>query len=126
MLKGITIQLLVCTQTGVDEFNAPVYSSEWVNVENVLVAPEESSDVITSTNLEGRHTRYVLGIPKGDAHVWENTHVRFLGETYRTIGIVREGIEDMIPLKWNRKISVERWNQDEEIAAEVDGYGNED
>lgn len=126
MLKGITIQLLVCTESGVDDFNAPIYSYEWIDVDNVLVAPEESSDVITSTNLEGKHTRYVLGIPKGDAHVWENTHVRFWGETYRTIGIVREGIEEMIPLKWNRKISVERWNQDAEIAEEAVSDWNED
>ena len=39
VLKGITIQLQIKNRTGSDRFDHPVYDTEYVDVENVLVSP---------------------------------------------------------------------------------------
>lgn len=108
-MKGITIQLGVKTETGRDAFNAPVYSEEWVDVENVLVAPVSTTDAIDLLNLTGKTAVYILGIPKGDTHIWEDVKVRFFGETWSSIGFPQEGIEKLMPLSWNKKVTVERY-----------------
>ena len=108
-MKGITIQLRVKTETGRDDFNAPIYSEEWVDVENVLVAPVSTTDAIELLNLTGKKAEYQLGIPKGDMHTWEDCKVRFFGKTWQSIGFPEEGIESLIPLSWNKKVTVERY-----------------
>jgi hypothetical protein len=50
-----------------------------------------------------------LGIPKEDEHDWENRRVDFFGEKWRVFGIPTKGIEDIIPLDWNMKVTVERY-----------------
>ncbi len=35
--------------------------------------------------------------------------VEFFGRKFRTYGAVTEGIEALIPLSWNRKVKVERY-----------------
>jgi hypothetical protein len=37
--------------------------------------------------------------------------VEFFGEKFRTIGAPTQGIEDMIPLSWNKKVKVVRYEQ---------------
>ena len=71
----------------------------------------ETPDVKTFrvVGLDGKKIRYQLAIPKGDDHIWEDTLVEFFGETWRTIGFTATGIEDLIPLSWNRKVWVERY-----------------
>lgn len=107
MIKGITVTLYTVTRTGVDAFNRPVYTETAVPVENVLVAPLSDEEVLETLNLTGKKAKYQLGIPKGDAHDWENRKVRFFGEDFRVIGHPTEGIESMIPLGWNKKVKVE-------------------
>ena len=79
-------------------------------VETVLVAPAESGGqaLPDQLTLTGRRAVYTLASPKGDNHHWEGNRVRFFGETWQVIGIPTEGIEDLIPLQWNRKVQVER------------------
>ena len=108
-ITGIPIELEVLTPSGTDMFNNQQYISEWVTVENVLVAPASETEITESTNLTGREAVYTLAIPKGDAHEWENRKVRFFGETWQVIGMPVQGIEAMIPLKWNKKIRVMRY-----------------
>ena len=107
MLKGITIKLYEKTQTGVDGFGKPIYKEEPVEVKNVLVAPASADDVANNTNLSGKKAAYNLAIPKGDTHEWENRTVEFFGRKWRTVGIPLEGIEELIPLDWNKKVTVE-------------------
>ncbi|MDG4813681.1 hypothetical protein P8629_11795, partial [Hydrogenovibrio sp. 3SP14C1] len=66
-------------------------------VDNVLVAPALSDDVINQLNLTGKKAVYTLGIPKGDTHDWEDKEVEFFGQRWRTFGFVTEGIDDLNP-----------------------------
>lgn len=109
MLRGITVTLYDVTQTGVDGFNKPVYEETPVLINNVLVAPTTSDDIPTALDLDGKKAVYTLAIPKGDAHIWENRDVEFFGERWHTIGFAYGGIDDLIPLSWNKKIMVERY-----------------
>lgn len=108
MIRGIPVVLTVMTQVGADAFGAPVYAETTVTVDNVLVAPTSAQEWLDTLNLTGRRAVYTLGIPKGDTHEWEDTKVSFFGKTFHTIGPVTEGIDELIPLAWNKKVQVER------------------
>ena len=107
MIRGITVTLYERTQTGTDALNYPVYTETPVDVQNVLVAPVDAQEVLDTLNLTGKRAVYQLGIPKGDTHNWEDCRVDFFGQSFRVIGPVIEGIEELIPLSWNRKVQVE-------------------
>ena len=107
MIKGITIKLEVKTESGVDAFNRPSYTTEMIEIPNVLVGQPTENEVIDTLNLTGRKCIYTLAIPKGDTHDWVNKKVEFFGESFKTIGKPIEGIEDMIPLIWNKKVRCE-------------------
>lgn len=109
-MNGITVTLFDRIQTGTDAFNAPLYEEVPVEVENVLVAPMTSSEVLDSYNLTGAKAVYQLGIPKGDSHDWSaGKKVRFFGVVWRIIAIPTQGIDSLIPLSWNKKVQVERY-----------------
>lgn len=108
-IKGITVILLEKIEIGKDAFNRMQYKEVEEKVENVLVVPASSDDVINQLNLTGKKAVYSLGIPKGDTHNWVDRRVKFFGKTWKTIGIPQEGIEELIPLDWNKKIEVERY-----------------
>lgn len=107
-LRGITVTLYNKVEIGRDGFNKPIYNDEEVSVENVLVEPLTSTEVLETLSLTGRRAVYRLGIPKGDEHEWEDRKVKLFGKVYHTIGPTLEGIEDLIPLDWNKKVQVER------------------
>ena len=108
-MKGVTITLYQRTQTDNDEFNRPTYTEEAVNVDNVLIAPAESTEVLDTLNLTGKKIVYNLGIPKGDAHDWTDVKVGFFGELWHTVGTPEEGIEANVPTRWHKKVKVERY-----------------
>jgi len=111
-IKGITITLYDLTQTGTDPLNKPIYEEAPVQVDNVLVAPVNSTEQLETYTLTGRMATYQLGIPKGDTHEWKaGKRVSFFGADWRIIGIPTEGIEGLIPLSWNKKVQVERYEQ---------------
>lgn len=111
-MRGITVTLYDRTQTGTDALNKPIYSETPVTVDNVLVAPSASLEVLEQTNLDGRRGEYVMAIPKGDTHEWTSgKKVRFFGADWRIIEMPEEGIEWLIPLSWNKKVQVERYEQ---------------
>lgn len=108
-IKGITVILIDKVKTGTDPFDAPIYEDKEISVENVLVSPTSSDDVINQIQLYGKKSTYTLGIPKGDEHDWEDKEVQFFGKKYRTFGPIIEGIESMVPSKWHKKVMVERY-----------------
>ena len=108
-IKGVTVTLVEKILAGTDDFDRPVYTDKDVAVDNVLVAPVTADDVIDSTDLTGRKAVYTLAIPKGDTNDWENKEVKFFGQRWRVFGIPTEGIDNLIPLDWNKKVMVERY-----------------
>ena len=107
MLKGIDITLYSKTQTGGDPLPPPDCIEETpVTVHNVLVGEPSAEEITTELQLTGRRLAYTLAIPKGDTHDWADAKVEFFGQTFRTCGGVVQGIESMIPLRWNKKVQV--------------------
>lgn len=108
-IKGKAIILVDKIKTGNDPFGNPIYKDDEISVENVLISPTSSDDVVNQLSLTGRKAVYTLAIPKGDTHNWENKEVIFFNQRWRVFGIPLEGIEDLIPLDWNKKVMVERY-----------------
>ena len=107
-MTGAPVLLHVRTQTGVDAFHNPVFSEATETVENVLIGQPTTDEITDSLSLYGKKIEYMLGIPKGDAHNWEDTIVEFWGQRYRTFGMTIQGIEANIPTPWHKKVRVER------------------
>lgn len=115
MIKGITVTLWEKQQIAVDDFNVPVYAEVPIEVDDVLVSPTSDQDKAEALNLYGRRAEYVIAIPKGNTLDWTCKRITFFGEDWRAISHGIQGIEENIPLRWNRKIMVEsygRENQD--------------
>lgn len=108
-IHGIPITLIDKQVVSIDPFGSPVVKDVEITIENVIVAPATTEDVTNQMSLTGKKISYTLGIPKGDMHDWENKEVRFFGKRWRTVGIPLEGIESMMPLEWNKKVMVERY-----------------
>lgn len=107
-MRGATVILHERRQTGVDGFNSPVYTTAPITVPNVLIGQPTTDDVTDSISLYGKRIEYMLGIPKGDTHDWEDATVEFFGRKYRTFGAAIQGIEANIPTPWHKKVRVER------------------
>ena len=111
-MNGITVVLTVKEQTGTDGFGQPVYTETTKEVKDVLVGEPSTEDIENNMTMYGKRTAYTLAIPKGNEDVWEDTKVTlpepFAG-TYNTIGSATAGIESNIPLRWNKKVHLERF-----------------
>lgn len=115
-LKGTTVILYNETQTGTDPLGNPIYETEAVEVENVLVGEPSTDDITTSTSLYGKLISYMLGIPKGDTHDWINKKVEWtdaygIKRTCKTFGYPITGIESNLPsqLPWHMKVRCEMY-----------------
>lgn len=111
VIKGTSVTLINKVESGRDPFNRPVYSETETTIDNVLIAPSSSDDITDQLNLTGRKAVYTLGIPKGDTHIWEDQDVIFFGERFHVFTPVMYGIDHLIPLSWNGKVMVERYEQ---------------
>lgn len=109
-IRGISVTLINKVQTGEDSFHAPVYVYTEEEIENVLVAPASSTEILDTLNLTGKKVVYNLAIPKEDTHTWEGQLVKFFGETWRVVNIPERGIDNLIPGDWNQKVQVERYD----------------
>lgn len=110
-MRGISIILYEESLSGIDDFNNPIYRETPVSVDNVLIGEPTTEQVIDEMNLSGKRLAYTLAIPKGDEHEWEDKTVEFFGKKFRTFGEVTQGIDHLIPLAWNKKVKVERYEQ---------------
>ena len=108
-MRGISVRLYEPVQIGLDNFNNPIYDENEVVVENVLVGQPSTDDITNSLSLYGKKLDYVLGIPKGDLHNWENARVEFFGKSFRAFGDIIEGIEENIPTRWHKQVRVQRY-----------------
>lgn len=108
-IHGIPITLIDKQVVSTDPFGSPVVKDVETLVDNVLVSPSTTEDITNQMSLTGKVAVYTLAIPKGDTHDWEDKEVEFFGQRFRTFGFATEGIEDLIPLSWNKKVMVERY-----------------
>lgn len=109
MIKGITVTLINWGKSGIDDYGEPIITKSTVEVENVLIGEPSSEDVLLESSISGKRLAYVLGIPKGDNHDWIDAEVEFFGERFKTIGKPTQGIEENVPLQWNKKVKVESY-----------------
>lgn len=108
-IKGVRITLIEKVEVGKDPFGNAIFDVKEIAVDNVLVSPSSTDDITNQLNLTGKKAVYTLGIPKGDTNTWEDREVIVFGERYKTFGAVLEGIENLIPLNWNKKVMVENY-----------------
>ena len=108
-IKGMPIILYEKVQVEIDPFGMPIYIEQEIVIENVLVSPSSTDDIVTSTDLTGKKAVYTLAIPKKDDHVFENKTVCFFGEKWHVLGFTLQGVETNIPLCWNKKVMVVRY-----------------
>lgn len=108
-IQGITITLIDKIKIGTDPFNQPIYEDKEVLVDNVLIRPTDTEDIVNQLSLTGKKAVYTLGIPKGDTHDWRDKEVIFFNQRWKTFGLPTEGIDHLIPLSWNKKVMVERY-----------------
>lgn len=109
LLKGRSVVLYEKSKVGVDPTGKDIYKETPVLVENVLIAPTTGDDIVDKTELSGKKAIYTLAIPKGDVHDWEDKTVEFFGVKWHTFGYSTAGMDELIPLDWNRKVMVERY-----------------
>ena len=109
MIKGVTVTLINKVEIGKDPFGEPIFEDVEIEVDNVLISPTTSDDIVNQLTISGKKAVYTLAIPKGDMNTWEDQEVRFFGERWRVFGIPLQGIEHLIPLDWNKKVTVERY-----------------
>lgn len=109
LIKGMTVTLWTKIQTGTDEFNEPIYEWSSETVDNVLVGNPTPQELLDEKTLTGRSIDYLLGIPKGDTHSWENQIVEFFGHKFLTYGIPQQGIEANVPGPWHQIVKCQRY-----------------
>lgn len=103
-LHGVSVTLIVRVPV-LDAFNHPTWTERREVVENVLIGEPVQAEL--EENIKKARSAYTLAIPKGDTHDWEDAEVEFWGKRWRQYGRVIQGIEDLVPLDWNKKITVE-------------------
>lgn len=88
MIKGTDIQLM--TGSGAE------------TVGNVLIGEPSETELIGF-----KIPVYTLAVPKTDVHDWLDRKVIFFGNTFRTVGHPQQGMDENIPLCWNKKVRAE-------------------
>lgn len=109
LIKGITVTLVSKQKVDEDPFGSPVYADVPIEVDNVLVTPTSADDIVNQLELTGKKAIYTLAIPKGDVNNWEDQEVHFFDKKWKVFGMETQGIEHLIPLDWNKKVMVERY-----------------
>lgn len=109
MIKGEKVFLIEKVLIGVDAFGVPVYDETRVGVENVLIGQPSTDDVANDLNLYGKQLLFVLGIPKGDQHNWQDTAVIIRGSRFKTYGFPLVQTEANVPGPWNTQVKVARY-----------------
>lgn len=107
-IKGIRIKLINDVKIGADPFGNDITEEKTIIVDNVLVSPADTDDVANNLALHGKTVSYMLGIPKGDENEWTNAKVELFGEIFETVGEPIQGIEELVPLKWHKKIMISK------------------
>jgi hypothetical protein len=104
--KTTSVFLYVETASDTDDFGRPTYTSEQKEVTGVLVGEPSTDEINEVLQVHGKRLAYVIALPKGDTNDWIDKDVTVFGRKMRTIGEPTQGIEENIPLDWNKKVKV--------------------
>ena len=110
IVKGLTVTLYEKNELSVDDFGHKTYTENPVDVSNVFIQPTSDDAITSNIEIAGSHNSYVLHIPKGDTHRWEDSIVYLPApynikvKTYASGMIYRN---DLAPLDWNKQIEAE-------------------
>ena len=77
----VLIQWAIKEKINEDPFGKLIYKETPTKVENVLVAPTNTQEVLDALNLTGKKAVYTIAIPKGDKHTWKDNKVEFTSLT---------------------------------------------
>lgn len=105
-MKTMTVQLIKKTSTETDPFGAPIENEEVIDVPGCLVGQPSAGELTEAMSLYGKKIAYVIGVPKDDTNDWVDTDVIMFGERFKTLGYPTSGIQENIPLKWGKNVSV--------------------
>lgn len=108
MIKAITVRLFSPVTQSLDGFGEPVTTETFEDVPGVLVYPTTGDAIVTDLQIYGKRSIYELCIPKGDSHQWEDKNVEFFGKRFHVFTPEIEYIDENVPLRWNKKVRVER------------------
>lgn len=97
-------------QIGVDGFNAPIYATQELQIDNVLICPVSRDDIVSTLDLYGKKAVYKICIPKGDTNIWKNQKVAFLVHKWDVFTFPLNGFDEYMLLDWNKQYFVERYN----------------
>jgi len=107
MIKGETVILIEKIKNGTDAFGAPIFTENEVEIKDVLIGNPSTDAVINELQLYGKRLIFVLGIPKGDNHNWQDTIVVIRGERFKTYGFPLTQTAANVPGRWNTQVKVE-------------------
>lgn len=108
-IKGIKVTLIDKVEIKKDPFGNPVFRDVEIEIDNVLITPTSTDDIVNNLDLWGEKAVYTLAIPKSDNHEWEDKEVRFFNQKWKVFGKPIQGINHLIPLDWNKKVMVESY-----------------
>jgi len=60
-IKGITVTLINKKQIDTDPFGDPIYEDDEIEVDNVLVSPTSSDDIVNQLNITGKKSSLHFG-----------------------------------------------------------------
>ena len=112
-MRGMTVTLYELTATSsYDPFGNQVFTEKPVQVDDVLIGEPTTDDIATSVALYQKTIRFMLGIPKGDTHDWQDKKVSWTDAygrtiTCKTFGFPITGVEANIPTRWHMKVRCE-------------------
>ena len=69
MIKGISVRLFERNKIGEDEFHHPIYEENPIDVENVLVSPSSTTEIVDSLNIFDFNPRSREGSDSKIAHI---------------------------------------------------------
>lgn len=106
MIRGETVVVECKIPDGVDAYNHAKYATAELPVENVLVAPQSSSDVIDGNRTDGAEVRYKLHFPKTYIGKLDGLRVKVRDEWLHVVGSPRRYTAENTPGRWNMEVEV--------------------
>ena len=108
LLEGETVVVIHRAEVGRGAGNTPIYTEVEEAVDDVLVSPASTSDVIESNRPDGTELVYRLDFPKTWTRSLRGCRVRVRGEEFHVAGDPRPFLGSLTPGRWNRPVNVER------------------